>query len=295
MSFQPQIYEKAHADFAVFDRKECAQIEVSGTDHAAFLHQILSQDMLEMQPREWREASLLSATSHVLAYLFAIKLENSVLLVGSPGSFEKVCRLLEKFHITEDVQIQAPQEKWDFLEVWGNFKSEKSGRLHFKPEGQNGKRTLLLSKSSENLFQKERVTANETREVLRIENSVLEFGKDFDENFMLSETRLEKRAASETKGCYPGQEVVAKIETYKRLNRSFVRLTFSAEILPAEGSVICNAAGEEIGRLTSRAYAPFLKKNFGLGWLKRGFFEQPVEVSVKSETAIPAFVSLFEN
>ena len=105
------------------------------------------------------------------------------------------------------------------------------------------------------------------------------------------------KSASETKGCYPGQEVVAKIETYKRLNRSFVRLTFTTTPteLPKMDASICSKSGEEVGRITSRAYSPSLKKGVGLGWLKRGFFEQPVEVSIKSKTTIPVLISLVNH
>ncbi len=303
MSFEPSLYEKAKQSSVIFDRNICAQVEVTGADHVQFLNQILSQDIVSMRFREWREAALLSATSHILAYMFSIKLAHSIILIGAPGATEKICMLLKKFHIAEDVQFTATRERWDFLELWGPDiaalikKCANTQIFFFQPEGLSGQRTLLLSKASENIFQTARLIENETREILRIENGILEFGKDFDENIMLSETRLEKKSASETKGCYPGQEVVAKIETYKRLNRSFVRLIFSAgpTELPEAGTSIYSKSGEEVGRLTSRAYSPSLKKGVGLGWLKRGFFEQPVEVSIKSKTTISAFVSVINN
>src|SRR5207253_1876682 len=105
-------------------------------------------------------------------------------------------------------------------------------------------------------------------------------------------------------GCYPGQEVVAKIETYKRLNRSYVRLYFNstserfarpADELPEVGAAIFDPeSGGEIGRLTSRAWSPFYRKTFGLGWLKRGFFDKPVEVAIKSKAGIPAKTALLD-
>ncbi len=308
MSIDLRAYEQARSGAVIFDRSACAIIEVSGADHVAFLHNILSQDMLGMRNGEWRETALLSATSHVLAYMFAVKMENSILLLSVPGTAVKICELLEKFLITEDVKIRDAQEDWALFEVWG-AQSEKLIRVRlpqtraYKPEGKTGTRTIILSKTSGRSWEGELQRDNELRETLRIENGILEFGSDFNETIMLSETRLEKKSASETKGCYPGQEVVAKIETYKRLNRSFVRLFFSSvsatqpELnLPAGGTIIVDpASGAEIGRLTSRAYSPFYKKTVGLGWLKRGFFEQPVEVSVKSETTIPAQTTLSKN
>lgn len=278
----------------VFLLDSCAKVEVSGNDHVEFLHHILSQDILGMSAGEWRETALLSATSHVLAYMFAVKLENSILLLGMPSASAKIISLLEKFLITEDVSIRNAESDWDLFEAWGPKAKELTQKnKHYQPEGAMGPRFLILSEKNFCRFEIEKDKT--LREILRIENGILEWEKDFGENIMLSETRLEKKAASETKGCYPGQEVVAKIETYKRLNRSFVRLSFISEKLPEVNSIICSVAGEEIGRLTSRAYSPFLKKGVGLGWLKRGFFEQPIEVSIKSETTISASTSPFKN
>ena len=299
MSLDLAAYEKARSGAVVFNRGG-AVIEVSGADHAAFLHNILSQDMLAMQTNDWRETALLSATSHVLAYMSALKLKNSILLISVPGTAAKICALLDKFLITEDVQIEDVSQTWNLFEIWGPHAArlihEKSPQsMIYKPEGNQGLRTLVLAQSS-SLFENDHAENEELRETLRVENGILEFGRDFNETTMLSETHLEKKSASETKGCYPGQEVVAKIETYKRLNRGFVQLSWDSKNLPEPNSIIYSSASdEEIGRLTSRAYSPFYKKTVGLGWLKRGFFEQPVEVSIKSETAIPAQTALLKN
>ncbi len=312
MNLDLELYEKARTSAVIFDRTDCAKIQVSGADHAVFLHNILSQDILAMRPGEWRETALLSATSHVLAYMFAVKLADSVLLLSVPETNSKICGLLEKFLITEDVQIRDAGKDWNLFEIWGPA-AEKMIRVNapqamtYKPEGNRGPRAVALTPSTSVTFKSENCGDEALRETLRIENGILEFGKDFNETIMLSETRLEKKSASETKGCYPGQEVVAKIETYKRLNRSFVGLMFNLSSAvdnsasepsaqPAAGSAIIDPkSGEEIGRLTSRAYSPFHKKTVGLGWLKRGFFEQPIEVSIKAETAIPAQTTLFKN
>lgn len=254
-----------------------------------------------MQSGDWREAALLSATSHVLGYMTAIKTDHAILLLTIEKQAEILTQKLSRFIIAEDVRIKDVSGEYQLFEVWGpqkeNFLKKLSSQTPI--DNQNifkGGRFLLPA--SENLAGETPLGLASSREMLRIENGMLAFGKDFDETIMLSETRLEKIAASETKGCYPGQEVVAKIETYKRLNRSFVRLSFSSEpaAQPDEGAIIFDEAGrEEIGRLTSRVYSPFLKKTVGLGWLKRGFFEQPIKVTVKSKSTVTGLTSLFKN
>ena len=312
MNINTNDYQKAHQSVVFFDRNNCTKIEVSGSDHESFLHNILSQNMLHMQTGQWRETALLSATSHVLAYFFAVKLEGAILLLSASGIEETVIALLEKFVIAEDVQIRASSHDWNWIELWGPesetlIQKTAPQLMHYKPEGITGNRTLIILKKNENYFSGESFIDAGTRHVLRIENGLLEFGTDFGSDFMLSETRLEKKSASDVKGCYPGQEVVAKIETYKRLNRSFLRFVLdfpsapeaqpdSQITLPEINSIVFDAeSGEEIGRLTSRAYSPSLKKTVGLGWLKRGFFEKPIKVTVKSETAVTGLTALFKN
>lgn len=271
-------------------------LSVSGQDHISFLHSILSQDIASMQVGEWREAALLSATSHVIALMTAIKTQHSILLLSGAGQADLISRKLDRFIIAEDVQSKEITAEWQLLEVWGPQKENFLKQL--PPATQIDRQKYwkcvrALLPASEKVPVGTAIGSEAAREMLRIENGMLTYDKDIDETIMLSETRLEKIAASETKGCYPGQEVVAKIETYKRLNRCFVKLTWdtvSGETnLPAEKSIILDIeSGVEIGCLTSRTYSPFLKKMIGLGWLKRGFFEKPIKVAVKAETNITA-------
>lgn len=279
----------------IFPIKDFCLLRVSGSDAVSFLHSILSQDIESMILGEWREAALLTATSHIAAYMTAIKNADSILLLSVAGQADMISKKLDRYIITEDVQINDLSAEWQLLEVWGPKKEDFLNQLGASAQlgrQKHLKCARVLVPASEKIPAGAAMGTENAREMLRIENGMLAYGKDFDETIMLSETLLEKIAASETKGCYPGQEVVAKIETYKRLNRSFVRLEWDAEKYPENGAAILDLqSGAEIGRLTSRTYSPFLKKMVGLGWLKRGFFEMPIEVAIKAETNITARTS----
>lgn len=123
--------------------------------------------------------------------------------------------------------------------------------------------------------------SEETREILRIEAGILRYGRDFDETVLLPETGLEKIAASATKGCYPGQEVVARIDTYGGLNRKIVKLLVEGKTIPASGSRI-EADQKEAGKVLSAAWSPALNCPAALGLLTKGFFEQPREFSIQT-------------
>ena len=67
---------------AIIFRLPFSLLSISGADHVSLLHNILSQDIANMQVGDWREAALLSATSHVQAYMTAIKTNSSIFLLS---------------------------------------------------------------------------------------------------------------------------------------------------------------------------------------------------------------------
>lgn len=119
-------------------------------------------------------------------------------------------------------------------------------------------------------------------EPLRIEAGLLRHGVDMDESTILSETGLEQTAVSSTKGCYPGQEVVARIETYKGLNRKIFGFILEGDSLPKPKSKVI-AADKEIGWITSAAHSKNLGKGIALGYLSKGYWEKGLKVKIDSE------------
>jgi folate-binding protein YgfZ len=111
----------------------------------------------------------------------------------------------------------------------------------------------------------------ETEEILRIEAGILRYGVDYDENLTLPETGLDEIAASETKGCYPGQEVVARTKTYGGLKRKIMRLTLKGKtLLKKSEKIYCGE--KEFGALTSICISPNFKNWVALGQISKEFW-----------------------
>ena len=91
----------------------------------------------------------------------------------------------------------------------------------------------------------------ETLEVLRIEAGTPRFGRELTESVLPAETGLE-RAISTTKGCYTGQEIVARMATRGEASHALVGLALAEGALPPAGAPIA-AAGARVGELTSAA------------------------------------------
>jgi folate-binding protein YgfZ len=93
------------------------------------------------------------------------------------------------------------------------------------------------------------VTLNaEELESLRIEAGMPGWGLDLDENTIPVEAGLERRAISYEKGCYIGQETIARIKTYGHVNRELVQLRLAA---PVERGAPVMSGDRDVGRITS--------------------------------------------
>jgi folate-binding protein YgfZ len=111
-------------------------------------------------------------------------------------------------------------------------------------------RALLLAKSGGALVE----ASPECLEVLRIEAGLGTADRELSEQHNPWEARLGDAIALD-KGCYVGQEVIARLHTYKKVAHLLVRLSARAATAPPPGSVI-RAGGEDIGEVTSSAVLP---------------------------------------
>jgi folate-binding protein YgfZ len=127
-------------------------------------------------------------------------------------------------------------------------------------------------------------------EILRIEEGRPRYGVDLDETVIPIEAGLADTAISYTKGCYPGQEVIARIKTYGHVNRHLMGLSLSGENLPRSGDLVFNDQ-EEVGRVTSSVASPFLKQPIALAYLRTAVAHAGQAVCVRmGETPVPAQV-----
>ena len=126
-----------------------------------------------------------------------------------------------------------------------------------------------------------------TLETLRIEAGIPRYGIDFDESYIPLEAGLEK-AVSFTKGCFPGQEILARLDSRGGVNKKLMGLTLEGNVLPKKGDLITKD-GHEVGYITSAVFSPTLKKIIALGYLKKEYWEFETSFAIETENGqIPA-------
>jgi len=124
----------------------------------------------------------------------------------------------------------------------------------------------------------------QARETLRIEAGIPKLGPDLNEHIVPPEANLEGKAFSLTKGCYPGQEVVARMDTYGSVKRRLVGLVIDSNFshIPKPGTKIFSG-DREVGWVSSATHSPSLNKTIALGFPLRDFTTLNTALTVEAD------------
>ncbi|MBI1901901.1 MAG: aminomethyl transferase family protein [Planctomycetia bacterium] len=106
-------------------------------------------------------------------------------------------------------------------------------------------------------------------EMARIESGTPIFGRDLSDKNFPQELARDARAISFTKGCYLGQETVARIDALGHVNQTLCGVRFTGQEIPAAGLELF-VAGKAVGHVTSAAFSPRLGAPLALAYLRRG-------------------------
>jgi folate-binding protein YgfZ len=136
------------------------------------------------------------------------------------------------------------------------------------------------------------VIDDETYNLLRIEAGIPIAPNELNDKHNPLETTL-VQAISWTKGCYIGQEVIARLDTYDKVQRHLMGFetsdTFQNGSLPIS---VANAEGEQIGEITSLEFSPSLQKSIGLAFIKTAFAIPGMDIKIGKEINPATLVKL---
>ncbi len=279
------------------------KIRVSGKDRTNVLHRLLTQEIRPLKPGDWILSSLLNARGKVLSVMNVMAFEDFYWLDVDAGCAEKTMASLNRLIITEDAVLTQETGLCHFLlagssaagvleKVFQNSIPEPAP-FHYTKVQFQAQSFFLLCKSPQ-IFEiifpasleksfRERVLEagavdadSSTYETFRIEHGIFRYGQDITEEVTLPETGLDAAASSGTKGCYPGQEVVARTNTYKGHTKKMRGLILECGQVPVPGTKLFSDEAEA-GWITSAGFSPVRGKVLALAYLNKGFFDAPRE------------------
>jgi folate-binding protein YgfZ len=293
----PREYRAGREGCALFDAADRGRVSVRGADAADFLQRLLANHVRPLAIGAGNPNLLLTPKGKVQFVFDLFRGEDHFELSTSPGKAAELARALERYHFAEKLVIEDSSQDHAPLECVGPSAMAVVARLAETPlelapfQGRtlvwNGGPLSVRALRNGSL----RVDAGPiraeglwraleaagacpaglvARDSLRVEAGQALEGVDVDENVYPQEAGLEGFALD--KGCYVGQEVVAKIDTYGGLNKRLLVLRVGHSDPLARGTPLVRAeAGErrELGLVTSWAYSFALDAGLVLAYVKR--------------------------
>lgn len=300
-------YQALRTGVGLLDYSTQAWIEVQGADRVGFLHHLLSHDIKRLVPGGGCQAALLTAGAKFTAELLVLADAEVLWLVCDVNRASAVTETLQRYQFSEAVTLANYERRYATLALQGPRTLEVLSTLvealdtlrnpgdhvlrpfHDVPlriirhslAGDAGVLCVCPAEHASLVWQRLREEGAQTGLTLvgwealntaRIEAGIPWYGLDMDESALLPETGLETRLASETKGCYLGQEIVARMQTYGSANKKLMGLLFDGKEVPERGDTLMRD-GKEAGRVTSACFSPALNQAIGMGYVKRGCYE----------------------
>jgi folate-binding protein YgfZ len=294
-------------------------VEVVGGDRIRWLDGMLSNDVTSLQvggENSGCRATALTAKGRIVADLHVLVRDASFWLETAAAAVPKIIEHFERHLIADDVNLRDLSPSIDRLAVEGPLASRLLERVAGAPldlaadcckilrigetevvaarygwSGEVGFQLLVPAGSGETVAKEieaagsgsELVSAGEkTLEILRIEAGIPRFGAEIDETVLPAEARLE-RAVSRSKGCYVGQEVVARMQAAGRVSHLLVGFAMGEVPIPEPGSEI-TAGGKRVGEVTSSCRSA-LVGSIALGFVRAAHSATGTELCVAGQLA----------
>lgn len=285
------------------DLSHLGRLRIAGKDRIPFLNGLLTNNILTMKEKMGVHSVLLNTKARILADLYLYDGGESLIVDTCDTPAARVKTILDQFIVTEDVKIEDSTENLLLVTLQGPLSSRTVKEVlrvevgDLKPlqsksigpsqiiardrTGQNGYDILLPRDEAESVWNSFllqgselglKPVGSEALEILRLEKGTPKYGIDVDENTIVLEAGFQD-AISFTKGCYMGQEVVARATHIGRVNRRLVQLVLNTHARVGRGTEL-SAEGKLVGSITSSAFSPSLGKVVALGYVQR---DQAVE------------------
>lgn len=233
-----------------------------GSDVIRFLEDILSQEIAEARPDQVLRSLLLQPQGKLAHILWVLRGQDQVGLITDAGRGEDLASFLGRYLIRVDVEIEAYRS-----DAWVVVGGEVPDPGTWRADGERIQADISWRTLPRMFRTGQRpdlaVMSYAQYEEARIASGEPRFGVDVDDSTIPHESGLVPDTVDFTKGCFLGQELVARVDSRGGNVPKRLYLLELGEIDAAPGSVVARG-GEEVGKITSRS-GPF-----ALAMLARG-------------------------
>jgi len=258
------------------DRAGRGRLALTGPERREFLHGQVTQDIETLEPGHGRYAALLTHKGKMLSDLRVLDLGDELLLSCERAGLQELFNMIRRYKLGADVELHKRTLEMGELSLIGPDARRIAGATELGPDEHDNVRAtigehdviLVATDLGVDVFCDAEATegvrgtllaagavevTEAAAELVRVERGRPRYGVDVDDNTIPQEAGLNERAVSFTKGCYVGQETVARLFYRGKPNRHLRGLRLSAEVEPGTPLLL---GEKEVGRLTSVAVSP---------------------------------------
>lgn len=261
-----------------------SRVELGGDDRHAFLHNFSTNDIRNLPENRGCEAFLLNAKGHVLFFVNVWRRPESLVVESGGGRGAALVTHLDKYLIREKVTLADRSAEWGELLVAGPQAATAIADL---PEGvfvmptawtREANFTVIGPTTTIERFRERLAAAGvpscdfAALDALRIEAGFPLDGVDVTEKNLAQEVDRNEQTLHFRKGCYLGQETVARLDALGHVNKTLVIVQFAKldpDVLTSAGTELTRD-GQAVGQVTSAAYSPRLDATVALAYVKQG-------------------------
>lgn len=308
---------RARRNGGIVDFSNWSKLKISGADAADFVHNYTTQNIKALAEGQGLQTAVTTWKGTMIDHVFVYRLDDGLRMIGHPETAPLINKALQKYLFGVDVEIEDVTEARGMFYVFGPHAAailEEAGDekltelpMHaFKlvsldgsdsmvartwPLGGDGFIVLIPNEQAVDAFKAIRAAADvhetpfigqEAFEILRIEAGMPSFPQEINDERNPWEVRLAD-SVSMNKGCYLGQEVIARLANYQKVQRHLVGLRLTQPV--EAGLSLIDDDGKAVGLVTSVAFAPDAEHPTALGFVKTAWAEAGRKLRVASGDA----------
>jgi len=268
-------YRQLREECGVVDRSDRGKLLVTGSEAAEYLQGQLTNDIEVLEPGEGCYAALLDRKGHMQADMRVLVVDREKIWIDTePEAIAAARRHLEMYKVGRDAEVVDAGDERAIISLIGPRSAELAGSsplpeycheeisvdgiecpavgtalgIDLIPHAEDRERLIAaLAEAGA-----PEVSADAV-EIIRIESGVPRFGSEMDAATMPAEAGIVERAVNFEKGCYIGQETVARLHYKGKPNRHLRGLRLSASVAP--GATL-SLGEKEVGKLGGSCVSP---------------------------------------
>ncbi len=243
------------------DRSERGKLRFMGPQRAWFLHQIMTQAFEDIAPGEARETAMITAHGRMLGYLEVVATDDALLAHFEPSLVATLPDEIRRYVFATQVEIEDVSAGMGLVlvagEGWEHGVATVEGAV-VHPTTSLGIPAAYLWVAAADVATTiaaladagARAVSEEELEAVRIAHGVPRWGYEMDLKTFPQEAGIETRAVHFDKGCYVGQEAMAKIQFRGKVNRRLALIQSDRDLRRGAEVVV---EGTNVGKVTSAA------------------------------------------